>query len=157
MYNRSVFSGQNDIPIRGEPEAVRSLPKHGDAMIANSRALGRFLDMVTLLLLAPVVLLAAHQTAATPPPEYGVAVVKNVMVRMRDGVKLATDVYLPSRDGAPAPGKFPVLIERTPYGKEGQSNVATASFFARHGYVDLVQDVRGRFASQGTFISQSPG
>ena len=51
-------------------------------------------------------------------PRYDVIVATNIMVPMRDGVKLATDVYMPARDGVPAPGKFPVLVSRTPYGKD---------------------------------------
>ena len=43
---------------------------------------------------------------------------KNVMLRMRDGTRLATDIYRPARNGAPVEGKFPVLLERTPYNKE---------------------------------------
>ncbi len=42
---------------------------------------------------------------------------RNVMVPMRDGVRLATDVYLPARDGQILPGRFPTLFARTPYGK----------------------------------------
>ena len=54
----------------------------------------------------------------TTGAQYDVIVAKNIMVPMRDGVKLATDVYMPAHDGMPAPGKFPVLVSRTPYGKE---------------------------------------
>jgi putative CocE/NonD family hydrolase len=121
------------------------------AMKSNRRGLGFFLRAALLFLLTPAGLVAAQIPAAGHHDEYGVAVVKNVMVPMRDGVKLATDIYLPARGLAPAPGKFPVLIERTPYGKDGQSDAETARFFARHGYVYLVQDVRGRFDSQGKF------
>ena len=39
---------------------------------------------------------------------------------MRDGVRLATDVYRPMRDGKPLPGPYPVILERTPYGKHGR-------------------------------------
>ncbi|HRP05245.1 MAG TPA: hypothetical protein PLV87_10065, partial [Opitutaceae bacterium] len=44
------------------------------------------------------------------PPEFEVIVKKDVMVPMRDGVKLATDLYLPAKDGKPAPGRFPVVL-----------------------------------------------
>ena len=63
-------------------------------------------------------------------------------VAMRDGVKLATDVYLPA-----SAGKFPVLVSRSPYGKSGERR--TAEFFAQNGYVFVAQDVRGRGASEG--------
>jgi predicted acyl esterase len=65
------------------------------------------------------------------------------MVAMSDGVRLATDVYLPE-DGEPP---FPVMLLRTPYNKNG--NQATADTVARYGYALVVQDMRGRFASEG--------
>ncbi|MFA4948072.1 MAG: CocE/NonD family hydrolase [Candidatus Krumholzibacteriia bacterium] len=77
-------------------------------------------------------------------PEFEVAVEKNVMVRMRDGKKLATDVYKPAADG-----KFPVILIRTPYGKD--MSELKARFYARRGYVFAVQDCRGRFASEGSW------
>jgi predicted acyl esterase len=66
------------------------------------------------------------------------------MVAMRDGIKLATDVYLPG-DGT---GKYPVVVARTPYGKSngGKGMAANAS---RRGYAFVVQDLRGRFQSEG--------
>ena len=48
---------------------------------------------------------------------YGIVVERDVMVAVRDGVRLATDIYRPARDGVAAEGKFPVILERTPYGK----------------------------------------
>jgi hypothetical protein len=102
-------------------------------------------------LLASVGLVAAQ--ADTTGAKYDVIVAKNIMVRMRDGVGLATDVYLPARGGAPAPGKFPVLVSRTPYGKEpqGLDSMNVARVFAELGYAVVVQDCRGRYNSQGTF------
>ena len=78
---------------------------------------------------------------------YDVAVTKNVMVAMRDGVRLATDIYLPARNGVPVEGKFPVILERTPYTKERPA--ASNRVFVAHGYVVVCQDVRGRYASEG--------
>ncbi|MEO8358960.1 MAG: CocE/NonD family hydrolase [Vicinamibacteria bacterium] len=70
-------------------------------------------------------------------------------VRMRDGVSLAIDIYWPARDGSPLPGRFPVLLERTPYGKGRPVLNQAGEYFARHGYVVVMQDVRGRFDSEG--------
>lgn len=70
-----------------------------------------------------------------------------VMVAMRDGVKLATDVYRPARNNVAADGKFPVLVTRSPYDKNGERT--RGEQFARHGYVFIAQDVRGRYASEG--------
>lgn len=84
---------------------------------------------------------------------YDVVAERDVMVTMRDGVRLATDLYFPGIGGNRAPGRFPVLLERTPYNKYGPGDVAMAKFFARHGYVTAVQDVRGRFASEGEWYA----
>lgn len=71
------------------------------------------------------------------------------MIPMRDGVRLATDLFLPAVDFCVDPGPHPVLLERTPYDKEDPALVATAKRLARHGYVVALQDVRGRFRSEG--------
>lgn len=63
------------------------------------------------------------------------------MVAMRDGIRLATDVYLPG-DGE---GPWPVVVYRTPYNKNPDNN----SILTRHGYVAVSQDVRGKFESEG--------
>ena len=52
----------------------------------------------------------------------GVLVTRDVMVRMRDGVHLATDIYRPALDGKPVGEKLPVLLERTPYDKTGTNH-----------------------------------
>ena len=105
------------------------------------------------VLVASAGLFAAQ--ADTTGAKYDVIVAKNLMVPMRDGVKLATDVYLPAHEGTPAPGKFPVLVSRTPYGKDpgpaGFGSKNLAAVFAELGYVVVVQDCRGRYSSQGTF------
>ncbi|GAB3464959.1 CocE/NonD family hydrolase [Massilia terrae] len=87
-------------------------------------------------------------------------VLHDVAVPMRDGCRLAADVYLPD-DGS---GCHPVLLERTPYNKLGtnhgdrskadpaaRSKPEIAAMFARAGYVVVVQDCRGRYASEGGF------
>lgn len=62
---------------------------------------------------------------------------------MHDGCSLATDIYLPGD------GKYPVLLMMTPYGKKGMGMLAQPICAA--GYVLVVQDVRGRYDSDGTF------
>ena len=76
---------------------------------------------------------------------------ENLMIPMRDGVRLATDVYRPARGGTPMDEKLPVLLQRTPYGKTGSSLVESARYFAANGYVVALQDVRGTYASEGVF------
>ena len=82
---------------------------------------------------------------------YEVVVSKDVMISMRDGLKLATDVYLPARNGVAISEKLPAVMLRGPYNKGGQGNLAAANFFASHGYAVVVQDVRGRFKSEGVW------
>jgi hypothetical protein len=76
---------------------------------------------------------------------------ENLMIPMRDGVRLATDVYRPARGGTPLDEKLPVLLQRTPYGKTGSSLAESARYFAANGYVVALQDVRGAYASEGVF------
>lgn len=105
--------------------------------------------------LGALLILAGTCSAQAGPPDnkFDVIVARNVMVPMRDGVKLATDVYMPAHHGAPATGKFPVLVSRTPYGKDSAplDRENPAYRFAQLGYVVVVQDCRGRYDSQGTF------
>lgn len=89
----------------------------------------------------------------------------DVMVPMRDGVHLATDIYYPS-EALPGTGQaWPVILERTPYGKHRQSRserdhvrteplsrAAVAEYFVAHGYVVVYQDGRGRHQSEGEFV-----
>ena len=91
--------------------------------------------------------------------QYDAICQSNVMVPMRDGVRLATDIYVPALGGQPASGKFPVILERTPYDKAGSGNVTNGTYYARRGYVCAIQDVRGRFVSEGEwypFAKEAP-
>ncbi len=88
-------------------------------------------------------------SATKRPAEFEVAVEKDVKIAMRDGVRLAADVYRPARDGKPAEGRFPTLLTRTPYDKNGAK--AEGEFYAARGYVVVANDVRGRYASEGTW------
>ena len=91
--------------------------------------------------------------------QYDTICQSNVMVPMRDGVRLATDIYLPALNGQPASGKFPIILERTPYDKAGSGNVTNGTYYARRGYVCAIQDVRGRFVSEGEwypFAKEAP-
>ncbi len=74
----------------------------------------------------------------------------DVMVPMRDGVRLATDIYHPAQDGQPLEGRHPVVLIRTPYGK-GNGESSEGKYFASHGYVVVIQDTRGRYRSEGVW------
>ena len=101
--------------------------------------------------------------AEGPAPDY--SLLSDVMVTMRDGVRLATDVYVPTGAGSASTGTYPVILERTPYNKTAPSRsertpanptplgrAEVAAFFARHGYVVVYQDCRGRYKSEGEFV-----
>ena len=72
----------------------------------------------------------------------GVAIEKNVAMKTRDGVTLRADIYRPA-----AEGKYPVLLTRTPYNKDGFAVFGQKA--AARGFMLVAQDVRGRYASEG--------
>ena len=75
---------------------------------------------------------------------------KNIMVAMRDGVRLATDVYRPAFDrNKPAIDPMPALLVRTSYNKEASEWNGVPEYYAKRGYVFLIQDIRSRFRSEG--------
>jgi putative CocE/NonD family hydrolase len=78
-------------------------------------------------------------------PCFAFAQPKEELVPMRDGVRLATDLYFPSD---PSNG-LPVVLERTPYNKAIAGR--RAKFWTARDYVYAIQDVRGRFRSEGRF------
>ena len=85
--------------------------------------------------------------AAGIGPSAALVVDRDVAVPMRDGVVLRADLYRPSREG-----RYPVLVFRTPYGKH---HAAKSDGIHRkaveRGYAVILQDVRGRYASDGHF------
>ncbi len=103
--------------------------------------MGKRLLLTVLFLL----FIAASLFAAEAPAQKKYTVVEElgVMVPMRDGVRLSTNVYRPSE-----PGKYPVLLSRTPYGNGGAGGNRST---VERGYVVVVQDTRGRFESEGVF------
>ena len=76
-------------------------------------------------------------------PTMTTRVEKGVRVKMRDGVELVADIIRPADDA-----KHPVILERTPYGRETLSQLE-GDWWAKRGYVHIVQDVRGRNESDG--------
>ena len=123
---------------------------------------------VRTLVAAALGLLAAGPASAagtgySRPAQYGVTLVKDLKVRMSDGVTLAADVYYPTdpATGKLAPGPFPVILAQTPYGKRsvttrprspsansggtGASPVPSS----QRGYMTAVVDVRGTGSSEG--------
>jgi len=85
------------------------------------------------------------EDATLSAPDHDWALDDEVMIPMRDGTRLATDVYRPDQEGT-----WPIVLVRTPYKKE--MNELQAKFYARRGYVFAVQDCRGRFGSEGDWV-----
>ena len=88
---------------------------------------------------------------------------REVMIPMRDGVKLFTSIYYPEKKSE----KYPILLHRTPYtvapygkdkdGKDQYKGALGPDFlFAREGYIFVYQDVRGRWMSEGQFVDVRP-
>ena len=86
-------------------------------------------------------------TVSNASSEY--TILRDLAIPMRDGTTLYANVFMPKGDGP-----FPALLERTPYDKENspEMQVGAPPFFASHGYAVVMQDVRGRFKSEGEFI-----
>ncbi|MDH3733518.1 MAG: CocE/NonD family hydrolase [Gemmatimonadota bacterium] len=137
-----------------------------EAGSARTRHSGRYRAIPLVLLLAVqacgVVVDDTNQAGAGTPAPPGadqlaggpydvVAAMVDSMVPMRDGVRLATDVYRPARDGVPVEDALPALLQRTPYDKTASGLVAQARWLASHGYVVVLQDTRGLYGSEGVF------
>ena len=91
--------------------------------------------------------MSAHDPSA---PEFDVVLRNDVRVPLRDGVQLATDIYLPARDGKALPGPHPALLCRTPYCKEEvEAGSGYGQWFAARGYASIIQDCRGCYRSDG--------
>ena len=73
---------------------------------------------------------------------------RSVALTLADGTRLDADIWAPD-----APGRFPVLAMRQPYGRRIASTVCYAHprWYAAQGYVVVIQDVRGRGSSEGEF------
>ena len=77
---------------------------------------------------------------------------REVMIPVRDGVKLHTEIYTPKNAGAP----LPILLERTPYGISAEDKGMSPKLYRYtnlmpDGYIFVFQDIRGRYGSQGKF------
>ncbi|HUE27844.1 MAG TPA: CocE/NonD family hydrolase [Solirubrobacteraceae bacterium] len=88
--------------------------------------------------------------SSLPPQTYPSSVSKQQFVMMDDGVQLGVTITFPSKDGStPAPGKFPVVLAMTPYGRDGVCGCSNPADFATRGFVFAIADVRGTGGSQG--------
>ena len=74
----------------------------------------------------------------------GCRFIRQAMVPMRDGVRLAASIFLPEADG-----RYPVVLQRNPYNRLGKLD--DGETWARNGYIYISQDTRGRYDSEGEF------
>ena len=91
-----------------------------------------------------MIIAAALVPAAIAPgqPSSGITIERNVVMKTRDGVALRADIYRPAGEGT-----FPVLLQRTPYNKVNAAEFGSTA--AGRGFMVVVQDVRGRYQSDG--------
>jgi putative CocE/NonD family hydrolase len=111
----------------------------------------RLSTALVVLALAPAA--SAHAAAPAPqmPPATYKTVAQEVLVPMDDGVRLAATVTFPSKDGStPAPGKWPVVVEMTPYGRNGVCGCLPGADLASRGIIGAVVDTRGTGGSEGS-------
>jgi putative CocE/NonD family hydrolase len=114
-------------------------------LLKTTMRMNNFLYLIIITLLLPTAALAAD----SPP----FVIENDVPVKMRDGIVLRADIYRPA-----TAGKFPVLLERTPYNKGDSDDVRFGIKAAARGYVAIIQDTRGRYMSEGEwypFIHES--
>ena len=109
-------------------------------------------DVNRFILIAFIFIFSFGLNGSTPPPVAStgtvlneIRIVRQVAIPMRDGTVLYADIYRPVK-----PGKYPVIVTRTPYGLQ-RDNVhhERMTKFAQNGYIGIVQDVRGRYESDG--------
>ena len=115
----------------------------------------RYLTTAMTLATALVLILSDEGRAQTQqrgrfdPLEPGEVDHREIMVPMRDGVRLATSVYIPEGEGP-----WPVIVSRTPYNKRAPSRRSLKYLNAGYAYVS--QDCRGRFRSEGSYEPYQP-
>jgi len=127
-----------------------------------------FARLLVTAITAPIVAvsvavpLPAQEPSRMPPADWkhspatyeALLTERDVMIPTRDGARMATDLYRPARNGTPVAGRFPVLLNRTPYNKRSLHEQAV--FYAERGYVVALQDTRGRYKSEGVFSKVQP-
>jgi putative CocE/NonD family hydrolase len=106
---------------------------------------GPSLERLPLLALTAAFILSTGLAAWPQQTGDQILTERKVMIPMRDGVKLAANIFRPD-----APGRFPVVLLRTCYGRTEMQPVAIA--LAKRGYACVWQDVRGRFDSEGEWL-----
>ena len=116
------------------------------------------MSLPQFLLLPLLCAVLGAQQAGAPEPVQARYTKREVLVPMRDGVKLFTSIYQPKDASHP----HPILLNRTPYsaGPYGpetfRKGVGPSPAFAKEDFIVVYQDVRGRFLSEGQFVDARP-
>lgn len=128
-------TSRNDASLRGKLAQYPDADANGDGVltVTEAQAFARRLRARE----------AARRSTAVEMPEGTVR--ETVMVPMRDGVRLATEVFLPRGEGP-----WPAVLMRTPYGRTGNA-LKSAPMYLQHGCAYVTQDFRGLFDSEGEF------
>ncbi|MEO7966968.1 MAG: CocE/NonD family hydrolase [Gemmatimonadaceae bacterium] len=93
-----------------------------------------------------VALLVALTFASSARAQFSVRHSFGVKIPMRDGVRLAADIWMPS-----TPGRYPVLVARTPYMRTGLRLADWGNYFASRGYIFVSQNTGNPVATDTTF------
>jgi putative CocE/NonD family hydrolase len=132
--------------LAGQPVVIAGA-FHGDTIVAEIRAGTRVVDHAWLVRrTAPPRFTVSYRLwpGQLSDSTFAVTVDTAVPMRARDSTVLMNLVVRPVGDGP-----FPVILDRTPYGR--RNGLAQGRFFAQRGYIFVSQDVRGRFGSEGVF------
>jgi hypothetical protein len=122
----SFFKSENTSGQRTDPARIRSS------------------SLKICLLILAASLLAFTDVTDNKSHLNDIRIERHKAIPMSDGIILYGDVYMPA-----APGKYPTLVTRTPYGVQRDGMHESCVKFARHGYAIVAVDVRGRYESEG--------
>lgn len=120
---------------------IKHVSQQEDIMCVNKKAI---LVICTMFLL--VVFSSILHADDISRRNSGYVVHEDIMVEMRDGVRLATDIYTPAAEGT-----YPVILSRTPYSKNASWIAGIGPYYAERGYAVVIQDTRGRYKSEGVW------
>ncbi len=110
--------------------------------------------LITASIIAIVWMAPAQQPGQKPSDIARQFDVQEVMIPMRDGIKLHTMIFIPKEHTKP----LPIIMSRTPYGIAGSGGRLRSSYreLAADGYIFVFQDIRGRYGSEGSFVMLRP-
>ena len=130
-----------------------SRPKSRAPLMTQMSRMTRRASYAALMIVSAAGITVA-QTPATPADPAAAFEKTEVLVPMRDGVKLHTVIFAPKN----ATGNLPLLLTRTPYGIAGAGGAFGTSYaeLAEEGFIFAFQDIRGRFGSEGQFVMLRP-